>query len=200
MFRIGAVILAGGQARRMGGGDKTLLTLGDQPMLAAVIKVLDVPAVAISANGDPARFARFGLPVLPDGMFAGEGPLAGVLAGLNWAASVGMTALLTVPGDTPFLPEGLAKRLVPAPRCAASGGRRHHLVSLWPVACRKHLSQILSVPGRRDVASFAALIGMRYIDFPVRSPDPFANVNTPDDLAQARSILGGLYNTPPGID
>ena len=144
--RTGAVVLAGGQATRMGGGDKTLLPVQGVPMLASIIAALDVPNIAISANGDPDRFARFGVPVLPDGRFAGEGPLAGLLAGLNWAAALDMTALLTVPGDTPFLPRGLARRLSPAPACAASGGRRHHLVALWPISCRSHLLALLSVP------------------------------------------------------
>jgi molybdopterin-guanine dinucleotide biosynthesis protein A len=95
--RAAALVLAGGEARRMGGGDKPLLTVGDQTMLASVIAALDLPHTAISANGDPARFAAFGLPVLSDGPFRGQGPLAGLLAGLEWAASLGMTALLTRP-------------------------------------------------------------------------------------------------------
>ena len=133
-----ALILAGGDARRLGGRDKPLLDVGGVPILARLIATLreDTAATAISANGDPTRFAAFGLPVLPDGPFAGEGPLAGVLAGLDWAASVRAVTLLTVPGDTPFIPAGLAAALTPAPACAASHGRTHHLIALWPVACR----------------------------------------------------------------
>ncbi len=187
--RTGAVVLAGGQATRMGGGDKTLLPVQGVPMLASIIAALDVATIAISANGDPDRFARFGVPVLPDGRFAGEGPLAGLLAGLNWAAALDMTALLTVPGDTPFLPRGLARRLSPAPACAASGGRRHHLVALWPISCRSHLLALLSVSGPRHVSGFAQSIGMRYVDFPVGDHDPFANINTPDELAKLRSAI-----------
>ena len=125
----------------MGGGDKPLLEVGGDTMLSRIIAVLreDVAAIAISANGDPARFARFALPVLPDGQFEGEGPLAGVLAGLDWASALGAGALLTVPGDTPFVPHGLAGALSPAPACAASNGRAHHLVALWPVGCRDEL-------------------------------------------------------------
>ncbi len=163
--RIAGLVLAGGEARRMGGGDKPLLTVGGRSMLAAVIAALGVPNIAISANGDPARFAAFGLPVLSDGAYHGQGPLAGVLAGLDWAASLDMAALLTAPGDTPFLPTGLAEHLAPAPCCATSAGRRHHLIALWPVDCASTLRNLLSKPGPRQVAYFAERIGMRYIEF-----------------------------------
>lgn len=172
----------------MGGGDKPLLSVGGRPMIASAIAALDLPELAISANGDPARFEAFGLPVLSDGAFRGQGPLAGLLAGLNWAASLGMVALLTVPGDTPFLPAGLATRLHPAPCCASSGGRRHHLVALWPVKCAMALHSFLAVPGSRRVADFAGCIDMRDAEFAVQTFDPFANVNTRDDLEKARSI------------
>jgi molybdopterin-guanine dinucleotide biosynthesis protein A len=185
--RIAALVLAGGEARRMGGGDKPLLTVGGRTMLASVIAALDVPDIAISTNGDPARFASFGVPVLPDGLFFGQGPLAGLLAGLEWAGSLGMDALLTAPGDTPFLPPGLAARLAPAPGCAQSRGRRHHLVALWPVNCAKALHDLLSAPGPRGVGVFSQQIQMRYVEIDVPARDPFANVNSPDDLAQARA-------------
>jgi molybdopterin-guanine dinucleotide biosynthesis protein A len=197
--RIAALVLAGGEARRLGGGDKPLLRVGGCTMLASVIAALEVPDIAISANGDPARFARFALPVLPDGAFAGQGPLAGLLAGLEWAASLGMTALLTAPGDTPFLPTGLASRLAPAPGCAESGGRRHHLVALWPVSCAQALHDLLSAPGPRRVAVFAEHIGMRPVDFAVRTFDPFANVNTCDELAQARAYAGADGSVEPDL-
>jgi molybdopterin-guanine dinucleotide biosynthesis protein A len=185
--RTAALVLAGGEARRMGGGDKPLLTVGRRTMLESVIAALDLPHIAISANGDPARFAAFGLPVLSDGPFPGQGPLAGLLAGLDWAASLGMTALLTAPGDTPFLPHGLADWLAPAPCCVSSDGSRHYLVALWPIDCADALRGLLSVPGSRRVADFAARIGMRYAEYGVRTGDPFANVNTPEDLARVRS-------------
>jgi molybdopterin-guanine dinucleotide biosynthesis protein A len=188
--KIAALILAGGGARRLGGQDKPLLRLAGVPMLARIVATLrsDGHPVAISANGDPQRFADFGLPVLPDGEFRGEGPLGGVLAGLDWAATLGADALLTVPGDTPFVPAGLAAALAPAPACAASNGRTHHLVALWPLACRDRLRRHLSVPGARDIAGFAAGVGMRQVDFAVAKWDPFLNVNTPEDLALARAI------------
>ena len=170
----------------MGGGDKPLLTVGDRSMLASVIAALDVPCIAISANGDPARFAAFGLPVLSDGAFQGQGPLAGVLAGLDWAGSLGMTALLTSPGDTPFLPRGLAEWLSPAPCCVGSGGRRHHLIALWPVDCADALRLLLSHPGPRQVSHFAETIGTRCAEYEVRADDAFTNVNTQRELAQAR--------------
>ena len=191
MSRIAALVLAGGSARRMGGGDKPLLDLGGRPMIARVIARIGLPDIAVNANGETARFAAFGFPVLDDGMFAGQGPLAGVLAGLDWAAALGAAALLTVPGDTPFIPSGLGAALAPAPSCAASSGRAHHLVALWPVVCREPLRTLLSAPGRRDIRHFAAAIGMRRVDFPVGTWDPYMNINTPEDLAVARTILDG---------
>jgi molybdenum cofactor guanylyltransferase len=189
--RTAALILAGGTARRMGGGDKPLLDLAGRRMIERIVAALDAPHVAISANGDPARFASLHLPLLSDGEFTDQGPLAGVLAGLDWAASLGADTLLTVPGDTPFIPPGLAAVLAPAPACAASNDRPHYLVALWPVQCRGDLRRLLSAPDRRDVAHFASRIGMRRVDFPVAKWDPFLNVNTPDDLAAARAIAEG---------
>ena len=189
MTDIPALILAGGTARRMGGGDKTLLDLGGQTILARIIARLGAVPVAISANGDPARFAAFGLPVLDDGAFPDQGPLAGVLAGLDWAFGLGASELLTVPGDTPFIPMDLAAALVPAPACAARDGQVHPLAALWPVACRESLRALLSSPGRRDIRHFAEQLGVRRVDFTGGTWDPFANINTPEDLAAARSIL-----------
>ena len=146
----------------LGGGDKPLLTVGGGSMLASVIAALDVQPIAISANGDPVRFAEFGRPVLGDCGFFGQGPLAGILAGLEWAATLGSTAPLTTPGDTPFVPRGPAAWLAPAPCCVTTAGRRHHLVALWPVDFADALRAVLSAPGSRRVGSFAERIGMRY--------------------------------------
>ena len=130
---IAALILAGGNASRLGGGDKPLLLLGTTTLLDLLLAALrpQASALAISANGDPSRFARFGLPVLPDAS-AHAGPLAGVATGLAWAASLGADALLTVPGDTPFIPKNLASRLGQPPAWAVSGNAIHPLIALWP--------------------------------------------------------------------
>lgn len=174
----------------MGGGDKPLLEVGGRPMLARVLDVLraEAEAVAISATGDPTRFAAFGCPVLDDGAFAGRGPLAGVLAGLDWGTKQGADTLLTLPGDTPFAPPGLAARLTPAPACAQSAGRVHHLVALWPVGARDALRRFLLEPGPHAAHRFAEMIGMRCVAFSPSAFDRFLNVNTPDDLAAARAL------------
>jgi molybdopterin-guanine dinucleotide biosynthesis protein A len=166
-----------------------LLTVGPSTILARIIATLELDQIAISANGDTSRFAAFGRPVLTDGAFAGQGPLAGILAGLDWAFSIGATALLTVPGDTPFVPRGLAAALSPPPARAASQGHVHHLVALWPVGVRVALRDLMSRPGPRHVARFAETIGMRRVDFPAAAWDSFLNVNTPADLAAARSLV-----------
>lgn len=183
------LVLAGGRGLRLGGADKALLPLAGRPLLAWLLPrlVVQVAAAAISANGDPARFAAFGLPVLPDRV-PDQGPLAGLLAGLDWAAGQGAQALLSVPADTPFIPCELAARLAPAPCCAHSFGRAHHLVALWPVDCRDALRDLLARPGSRAVGRFADAIGQRGVAFD-DAPDPFINLNTPDDLAEAAARL-----------
>ncbi len=190
MKGLAALVLAGGQALRMGGGDKPLLELGGQSLLACILDRLatETSHIAISANGELSRFAAFRRPVLPDGEFLGHGPLAGVLAGLDWAAEQGSDTLLTVPGDTPLIPAGLAGALAPAPSCAASAGRLHPLVALWPMTIRPALRSLLSAPGSRSVESFSASIGTHVVDFPLRPWDPFLNLNDATDLAAARGL------------
>jgi molybdenum cofactor guanylyltransferase len=180
------LILAGGMARRMGGGDKPLLEVGGRPMIAAVIQAMDLPDIAISANGDPSRFAMFNHPVLPDGEFAGEGPLAGLLAGLHWAAALGADAVLTVPGDMPFLPSGIAQALVPAPAAARVKAQLHHLVATWPISCFATLRSFLASSPSRRVADFAQKISMHYVEFPISTGRSFANINTVQQLERAR--------------
>lgn len=181
-----AVILAGGVARRMGGGDKPLLDVGGHSMLHAVIAAVGLSSFAISANGDPQRFAAFDCPVLADGEFAGQGPLAGLLAGLHWADMLGVEALLTVPGDMPFLPHGFAAWLLPAPCAVMSDRRRHHLVATWPVSCLESLRSFLGSGTSRSVADFASIVCMQYVEFPVISFASFANINTQRQLELAR--------------
>ena len=177
----------------MGGGDKPLRLLAGRAILAHVLERLDAhPARAISANGPPERFAGFGLPVLADAV-PGLGPLGGILAALDWAAGRGDGCVLTVPGDTPFVPRDLARRLGPAPAHAASGGRDHPPVAVWPVAGRDRLRARLARagdPGGRSVRGFAAEIGARAVAFD-DVPDPFADIDTPEDLARAEARLRG---------
>jgi molybdopterin-guanine dinucleotide biosynthesis protein A len=185
------LILAGGQGRRMGGADKALLALAGRPLIAHVAERLrpQTDALAISANGDPARFAALALPVLPDAV-AEAGPLAGILAGLDHAAAQGFTHLLTVPTDTPFIPPDLGPRLAAAlgeagVAAAASHGRRHHAVALWRSGAAPALRAALT-GGERRLRVVAAHLGCAVADWTNADPDPFFNVNSPQDLATAR--------------
>lgn len=188
------LILAGGRGRRMGGADKALLTLGGASLLARVIDRFapQVARLALSANGDPARFARFGLPVLPDPLPGFQGPLAGLLAGLDWAAAAGAEALVTVATDTPFLPPDLVPRLLLAgsggPAVAATSDGLHPTFGLWPVAVAPALCAALN-SGTRRVTDFATAQGAATAVFPDQPFDPFLNVNTAEDLAQAEALL-----------
>ncbi|MGI1662876.1 molybdenum cofactor guanylyltransferase MobA [Palleronia sp. KMU-117] len=193
------VILAGGLALRLGGGDKGLLPLDGPTILDHVIDRLgpQVAGLALSANGDPARFARLGLPVLPDSMPGHPGPLAGVLAGLDWAAGRGDEAIVTAAADTPFLPEDLVPRLLLAAETAgapialaATPDGRHPTFGLWPVALRDDLRAALA-QGTRKVTDWADRHGAATALFPDGPFDPFFNVNTPDDLARARALAAG---------
>ena len=198
------LVLAGGLATRLGGGDKTLRLLGGRHMLSHVIDRLapQVGPTAISANGDPARFAAFGLPVLPDHAPAGQaGPLAGILSGLEWTRrETSCKRMLTVAGDTPFFPDDLAARLNAAAAghpdriaVASSRLRRHPVFALWPVSLEEDLRRFLSEGASFSVASFLDRNDVATVDFPIRQMggaefDPFFNVNTPDDLAEAEEI------------
>jgi molybdopterin-guanine dinucleotide biosynthesis protein A len=187
---IAALILAGGQGSRLGYVDKAFLSLDDRPLVARLLERLapQVDAIAISANGDPSRFAPWPHPVLADApAHAGKGPLAGVAAGLAWAAHIGAATLLTVPVDTPFAPRNLVPALSPAAAVACYGGRQHHLVAHWPVTVRPALEDFLRRPGAHRVRDALALCAARPVTFagPI---DPFLNINTPDDLAAARAL------------
>ena len=187
---VAALILAGGQGSRLGYLDKAFLTLNDRPLIALLRDRLapQVDTIAISANGDPSRFAAWSLPVLPDPPdHAGKGPLAGLAAGLAWADHIGAATLLTLPVDTPFAPANLGAALSPAPAVACYGGRQHHLVAHWPVAFRPAFEHFLSVPSPYRVRDALTLCAARPVDFP--GPfDPFLNINTPEDLAAAQAL------------
>jgi molybdopterin-guanine dinucleotide biosynthesis protein A len=189
---IAALVLAGGTASRLGGGDKPLLPLAGATVLDILLTRLhpQASAVAISANGDPARFARFFLPVLPDAP-GHAGPLAGVAAGMAWAAQCGADTLLTVPGDTPFIPTDLPKRLGTAPAWAVTNGAVHPLIALWPTKADAQLRAWLADGHDLRVKSFGAALGMRAVTF-ADSPDPFFNINTPADLAEAQARAATL--------
>ncbi len=183
-----AVVLAGGGGTRLGGVDKAFLDLGGKPLLARVLARLapQVGRIVISANGDPGRFAPFGLQVISDGGFDITGPLAGVAAGLAWAAGCGAEALLTVPVDTPFIPLDLARRLSPAAAVATWQGRQHHLVALWPASLLPRLLALPTAPRGPRVREALALCEARTVAFG-EAEDPFLNINTPADLAAAEA-------------
>jgi molybdenum cofactor guanylyltransferase len=188
------VILAGGQSRRMGGGDKGLLPLGTGAVIGHVIDRMSpqVSALAINANGDPARFLPYGLPVLPDSLPDFPGPLAGILAALDWAVSRGADWVVTVPSDTPFVPRDLVARLTAAQTApvviAATGDRVHPTCGLWSVGVRDDLAATLA-RGERKVRDFSDRHGAAMARFTDGPPDPFFNINTPADLAQAQGWL-----------
>lgn len=197
------LVLAGGQARRMDGREKSFLEVGGIPIIGRVLTTLrtQCETVVISANGDAARFAAFGYPVVPDSLPDRPGPLAGLLAGLDHVAKhhaqVGF--ILTVPGDAPFLPDDLVARLEDrrvADRAAIvrarSGDNDHGVVALWSVALREDLRRALVDEGLRKVSAFAARHPLATVTWPALPVDPFLNVNTPADLAEAKRAAAML--------
>ena len=202
------LLLAGGLARRMGGGDKCLRTLGGRPILDHVIARLRPQArrLLLNANGDPARFASYGLPVAADAVPDFAGPLAGVLAGLDWAAihAPDCPWVASVPTDAPFLPADLVARLMTARAavgadlaCAASGGRHHPVVGLWPVALRADLRRALTEEGLRKVDQWTGRYALAVAEFSTDPVDPFFNANRPEDLAAAERLLAGSGDGAP---
>jgi len=194
-------ILAGGLARRLGGGDKAMRMVGGQTVLARLIGRLapQVTRLILNANEDAARFAEYGLPVVGDDLPDRPGPLAGVLAGLDWAARFAPDVrwVVTVPGDAPFLPEDLVARLRAARgkatlACAASGGRVHPVVTLWPVALRHDLRRALVDEGLHKVGAYVGRNDPAVVEWPVEGVDPFFNVNTQDDLIEADRLARRL--------
>jgi len=185
----------------MGGGDKGLVALAGRPILAHVLDRIrpQLSVLALSANGDPARFREWGLPVLPDALGDHPGPLAGILAGLEWAAAghPRAEAIVSVPTDTPFLPPDLVPRLIAARDAAgaeiavaASGGRTHPVAALWPVALAADLRRALLDEGVRKVEIFIRRHRYAIAEFATAPVDPFFNVNRPEDLAEAERMVG----------
>ena len=207
---ITGLVLAGGLSRRMGGGDKGLLALGHKPMLGHVLDRLtpQVGRIVLNANGDPARFAGFGLPVVADPIEGFVGPLAGVLAGLRWSAAntPGATHVASVSADAPFLPLDLVARLAAAVSgrptaiaVARSNGELHPVIGLWPVALADDLDAALR-DGVRKVLAWTDRHGTVPVDFGMlfaagRAIDPFFNANTPAELEEAAAILASLKAT-----
>ena len=197
------VILAGGAARRMGGGDKGRLQVAGRPLLAHVQERLgpQVVGMALNANGDAGRFADLGLPVLPDSLPDRPGPLAGVLAGLDWAAERGARSIVTVAADTPFFPTDLVGRLIahaaPSGLCLAASPeadgslRRHPTFGLWPVSLREDLRAALK-DGLRKVVLWTDRHQSGRAVFAAEPFDPFFNVNTPEDLDRAERLAQSL--------
>jgi molybdopterin-guanine dinucleotide biosynthesis protein A len=192
-------VLAGGLARRMGGGDKVRIKIGGKSILQRVLACLSPQCsrVIINANGDATRFADTGLPVVADSVPDFAGPLAGILAGLDWAAAHAPDCewLVSVPGDCPFLPKDLVTRLhdtraashVPL-ACARSGEWRHPVVGLWPVKLREDLRHALIDENLHKIELWTARHDIAITEWLMAPFDPFFNVNTPKDAAQAEAI------------
>ncbi len=200
---VAGVVLAGGRARRMGGGDKTLLEVAGRPLLAHVQARLapQVAEIAINANGDPERFAGFGLPIIADTVPGFVGPLAGVLAGMRWAARLGHRAVVSAAGDTPFFPGDLVARLAaaispatPIAMAATTDPKRglseHPTFALWPVDLADDLEHALTVGDLRKVIVWTSRHGFARVLFD-DTPYPFFNINTPEDLAEAERLATG---------
>ncbi|MGX1787811.1 molybdenum cofactor guanylyltransferase MobA [Bosea sp. NPDC055332] len=193
------LLLAGGLARRMGGGDKPLRTIASRTILAHVIERLgpQCDGLLLSANDDPTRFAEYGLPVVVDSVPGFAGPLAGILAGLDWLAMnrPGAEWLVSVAADTPFIPRDLVARLHAARAtadvplaCAASGGWTHPVIGLWPVFLRDDLRHALTVEDERKVQRWTARHGIATAEWSTAPVDPFFNANRPEDLTEAERL------------
>jgi molybdopterin-guanine dinucleotide biosynthesis protein A len=196
---IPGVLLAGGLARRMGGGDKPMRQIGGRTILERVIARLrpQCGELILNANGDPARFAGFGLPVVPDTVADFPGPLAGILAALDWAAAhrPGVSIVLSAAADCPFLPRDLVARLNEALvnenaqlAVAASGGQSHPVIGLWRVALRDELRHALVQEDVRKIDRWTARYKLATVAWPTEPLDPFFNANTMEDVAEAERL------------
>lgn len=208
---IAGVLLAGGLARRMGGGDKCLVELAGRPLLAHIIDRMapQTPHLAINANGDPQRFADFDLPVIADTVEGFAGPLAGILAGLEWVSATQPDAshMVSVATDTPFFPSDLVERLDQGARMAdcslavaVSAARTHPVFGLWPVALLEDLRMAVAHEGLRKVDTWTARHGVAEVVFGASDGDPFFNINAPEDMAEAEARLATQPGAKPVID
>jgi molybdenum cofactor guanylyltransferase len=197
--RIPGVLLAGGLARRMGGGDKPMRTIGGRTILERVIARLapQCDGLILNANGDPARFAAFGLPVIADSVADFPGPLAGILAALDWMAAnrPDVSLVLSAAGDCPFLPRDLVARLHDALvkenaqlAVAASAGQSHPVIGLWSVSLRDQLRHALVVEDVRRIDRWTARYRLATVTWPTEPLDPFFNANTVEDIAEAERL------------
>lgn len=195
------VILAGGLARRMGGGDKPMRIVGGRTILERVIERLapQCDGLIINANGDPARFAATGLPVVADDVPDFAGPLAGILAALDWTAGhrPDLGWVVSAAADSPFLPRDLVTRLHSARKvagvplaCAESGDQAHPVNALWPVSLRHDLRQALVIEEMRKIDRWTARHGIAQASWPHEPVDPFFNANRPEDLLEAEHLIG----------
>jgi molybdopterin-guanine dinucleotide biosynthesis protein A len=187
----------------MGGGDKGLRAIGGTSILARVVTRMSpqCAGLVLNANGDPARFAAFGLPIVPDDLPGFLGPLAGILAGLDWISAhhPKVSHAVSVPADTPFLPGDLVLRLDAARvgaraeiAIARSGGREHPVVTLWPVALRHELRGALVEEGLRKMGAFTGRYPAARVEWPTEPYDPFFNANEPADLAAAEAVVSAI--------
>jgi len=206
-MNVACVLLAGGLARRMGGGDKPLRTIAGRSLLDLVIERMQpqVAALVLNANGDPARFLAYGLPVVADSVPDFAGPLAGILAGLDWTAEhrPDCPMVVSVATDAPFLPRDLVERLIEGLEagsadlaCAVSGGQAHPVIGLWPVRLRQDLRRALIDEGIRKVDVWTARYRLATIAFSDRPIDPFFNANRPEDLDRAAMLLAPASGKP----
>jgi molybdopterin-guanine dinucleotide biosynthesis protein A len=193
------LVLAGGLARRMGGGDKALIRIGNETILQRALARLkpQTAGIVINANGDPARFVSCGLPVVADSVPDFAGPLAGILAGLDWVAAhkPRVEWVVSVPGDCPFLPRDLVAKLHAARitsgrllACAHSGDWRHPVVALWHVGLREDLRHAITVEDLRKIEVWTARHGVALAEWATEPADPFFNVNTPEDVEKATKL------------
>ena len=194
------VLLAGGLARRMGGGDKPLRTLGGKPILDHVVARArpQVRDLLLNVNGDPQRFASYGLPTAVDVIDGHAGPLAGILTGMEWARKThpGAKWLASFATDAPFFPDTLVRRLRRTVEdegaeiaCAQSGGRTHPVFALWPVALADDLRAAMTGEDMRKIDAWTARYHIIHVDFPTTPFDPFFNINKPENLAEAETLF-----------